>query len=693
LISSRLLLSRTRSVISGPQIARYFAFIVYCCIPFLGGNHLPLYYINIDKFWIENIFLLSLIISIILCFYTNKEGLNSSLWKRFSSFFLPFLAINVFSLFFTWNTLSTLKEINTLSWVVGVVFLVCVFPDKGLVLKALVVGAFLSSVCAIVQFTILYPKLIDMHRDSQYALLVGSQTIPFSSFLYHNIFGGYLACVLPISIYYAIFEKKILYSITTIIILTALVLTTTRIGITLAVLSALASLILSIRDHDAKRFFHIAALVCVGLLIAVLLMGTNTKGAPDGVQREIKQKITNLPVQIKTLNTRTQIWKVGLKAFIKKPMFGYGAGTFEYPYKKYFDGGIGTKYAHSTIIKIAVELGIAGIICWFFYLAGCLIWLQNVFWSRKNVFIAFSALSYFLFGVVDFSFDTPAHVLTFFLLTGLLSQFETEKGLFCEKAKMKKLIHYGIFGSIILLCMVSFYFTTRLILSSKAIETGNAMAENGFPIDAVYNAYEDAIKTMSLNNEGYIKAAGTLIALSYIDKDMTKKQEAKIILSSHLRKMEKSKDKDPELFYTTGIGYATIGNNEKADYYLTKALSYLPSSSYYVFGLAEYYFNIGDYGKAKQTIKSFAPYINNYETTRNPNGFYVYKMRDLEAEMELREGNPNNAILLARENLKDAERERFVITSARARGLVTKEFVVSHLQERIDQIKSRGGKH
>ena len=90
-------------------------------------------------------------------------------------------------------------------------------------------------------------------------------------------------------------------------------------------------------------------------------------------------------------------------------------------------------------------------------------------------------------------------------------------------------------------------------------------------------------------------------------------------------------------------------------------------------GLAEYYFNLGDYEKAKQTIKSFAPYMNNYENTRNPNGFYVYKMRDLEAEIALREGNTDNALVLARENLQDAERERFVITSVRARELVKKE--------------------
>jgi O-antigen ligase len=140
-------------------------------------------------------------------------------------------------------------------------------------------------------------------------LLVEAQPIPFSSFLYHNIFGGYLASIVPISLYFAVYKKRVFYSITTIAILTGLILTTTRIGIGLAVLSILASLVLSVKDHDMKRFFHISGLACMGLLIAVLLMNIHIKDAPKGVQKEITQKITSIPAQIKTLNTRTEIWK------------------------------------------------------------------------------------------------------------------------------------------------------------------------------------------------------------------------------------------------------------------------------------------------------------------------------------------------------------------------------------------------
>jgi hypothetical protein len=57
---------------SSVSIARPFLFIAYCAIPFLGGNHLPLFYVTIDKFWIENLFLLLLVISLMFLFLVKK---------------------------------------------------------------------------------------------------------------------------------------------------------------------------------------------------------------------------------------------------------------------------------------------------------------------------------------------------------------------------------------------------------------------------------------------------------------------------------------------------------------------------------------------------------------------------------------------------------------------------------------------
>jgi hypothetical protein len=64
-------------------------------------------------------------------------------------------------------------------------------------------------------------------------------------------------------------------------------------------------------------------------------------------------------------------------------------------------------------------------------------------------------------------------------------------------------------------------------------------------------------------------------------------------------------------------------------------------------------------------------------------------MRDLEVEIMLREGNSPGALSLAVENLKDAERERFVITNVRARGIVEKKTVLDALRRRVDSIREQ----
>jgi len=674
---------------TGISIARFFLVAAYSTIPFLGGNHLPLFYVTIDKFWIENLFLFCLILTLLMVFLSNKD-ISIFAWKKFLLFLAPFAVITVLSVLYTWNMLSTLEEINILLWAIGLVFLVGVLPDKDTILKALVFGAFLSSLCAIVQLTILYPSLTETLRNSKYSLLIETHPIPFSSFLYHNIYGGYLALIAPISLYFAVHERKKFYSISTVALLAALLFTTSRIAIGLVTLSILTSLVLLMVDRDVKRILHIVGIVCAGLLIAILLMNINKKEMSGGVQREIKSKVTNIGTQIKTLNTRTEIWKGGRRAFMHKPILGYGAGTFELPYRKYYDGSFGTKYAHSVIIKTIVELGIVGIICWFFYLAGCFLLLRNVFLERRNAHIVLAILSLFLFSIIDFSFDAPAHIVTFFLLTSALIKDEAvdkKTTAIFGKEKKPKLTARGLIIIILMCLIVSFYFSLKVNLSNKALENGIAMEENGFPPLATYAVYRDVIEKMPLNDEGHVRLLSMLVARFDAENDAIKKEETRESLTKYLNSMETTRSRNSELFYVMGVGYAVLGSDNKAVHYFNKALFYCPSSSYYVLRIAEYYFHRGNYNMAIKTIRSFAPYMDNYEVARNPNGQYIYQMRDLEIEIMLREGNRPGALSLAIENLKDAERERFIITNARARKIVEKEKILNTLQKRIDSIK------
>ena len=127
------------------------------------------------------------------------------------------------------------------------------------------------------------------------------------------------------------------------------------------------------------------------------------------------QKTKAVSADLSTLNTRTDIWKNALNAFRHSPIFGYGAGSFEYAYRKYFDGNSYTGVAHSSLVKIAVELGLIGVICFFFYLAGISITFEKALKEPRYLFIFFSLCAGFLFGLVDFSFDIKSHILLFFL--------------------------------------------------------------------------------------------------------------------------------------------------------------------------------------------------------------------------------------------------------------------------------------
>ena len=76
-------------------------------------------------------------------------------WKvcfmRFLMFFLPFAAVGVISIFYTWNRFYTINNLNVLSWVVGVVFLFSISEKRETLLKALLAGAVLSVFCMIAQ--------------------------------------------------------------------------------------------------------------------------------------------------------------------------------------------------------------------------------------------------------------------------------------------------------------------------------------------------------------------------------------------------------------------------------------------------------------------------------------------------------------------------------------------------------------
>ena len=110
-----------------------FTFLTFFFLPFLGGNHLPLFYVSIDKFWIETIFGICLVISVMLRYMRSEREPTGFI--GFAVCFLPFALLSAISLSYSWNRFSTLISLSILVWALGGVYLFLLSPKKELCLR------------------------------------------------------------------------------------------------------------------------------------------------------------------------------------------------------------------------------------------------------------------------------------------------------------------------------------------------------------------------------------------------------------------------------------------------------------------------------------------------------------------------------------------------------------------------------
>ncbi len=658
-----------------------FTFLTFFFLPFLGGNHLPLYYVSIDRFWIETLFTILLIISAMLTYLNQQRGQSDFL--RFARFFVPFLLLSAVSLFYTWNRFSTLVHFGILVLALGVVYVFLMSTNKEVCFAGLVAGAALSSFAAILQHQILFPNLMKAFTHGRYAsLLIEQSGIPFASYAYHNILGGYLAFILPLAIYLTIYRKSISSGIASSLIITGVVLTSTRIGLAIVILGLIANLVIFIYSRNRLGILKVLGVVTLSAIICLSLLYGGKTGKNTGVQNVIAQKAKTAYTQLSTLNTRTDIWKNGLAAFRNSPLVGYGAGTFEYAYRKYFDGNSYTGVAHSTLIKTIVELGILGLLCFLFYLFGVFIRTRSIMRDPMGRFVLIAVASGFLFGLVDFSFDVTSHIITFFVLTAFFFA-ESAPQPKSQSTPKKECGSVFVFAIVIASLMVTFLFSSRVSLFRRTIETADLIKENGFALEALY-AYRDAIETMPLSNEGYMKAFATLVQIYQLEGSEKVRPLMMKELSEYITTSEKQKDRDSELYFILGQAYSLKGEQEKTRFYFDQALYYYPSSSRYVYEIAYYYASRGKADEAMKYIRSFDPYIEKHRGPHNPRGIFVYKIRDLEADLQYKNGNSTEAVNIAQKNLQDAKNNIYVITSAKSRNFVARDQFVEYLKQKAD---------
>ncbi len=584
-----------------------------------------------------------------------------------------------------------MNSANILVWTLGVVFVYSVSDRKETLAKALVLGAGLLALTAILQYVIVFPRMLETFKDGLYGQIIREQGgLPFASYLHQNMVGGYLAILFPVALQMGVKHRWIPGLAACPVILAALVLSASRISLGLTFVTLAVAMIFHMMRREGRHLAVIGAI----LLVAAILSGYLLHGAPMAQQKErggatrvLEEKARGAVSQLSTINTRTDIWRNGLRAFVASPSFGYGAGCFEHGYKRCFDGATYTRVAHSSILKYAVETGLIGVVCFCWYLCCAVFGFLRRTGRGGGVppGVLLASLWAFTFGLVDFSFDVAAHVVTFFLLTSmpLLHRGAREGGVPGDRP----VAGGGVSGAglpvlVAILLIASFLFTTRTDLSRKSLEGGAILEENGLVTDA-FLAYDSAVRDMPLNNEGYVRVLQILIRSYGNERNETSRLRTMEGIGVYLKRIGEPRDRDSELFFAMARGCALLGMHDKAGRYFREALILYPSSVYYTIEAMAYHRARGDTGKALELAASFRPYLEKYRTPHDPRGVHIYRFRDLEADLELESGRPHRALAIAEENLKDARERAFAITSARAREYVSEEDLLRHLQERV----------
>ena len=231
------------------------------------------------------------------------------------------------------------------------------------------------------------------------------------------------------------------------------------------------------------------------------------------------------------------------------------------------------------------------------------------------------------------------------------------------------------------LCL-SFFFTTRASLSRKLVEDGTLAEEAGMFGNA-YLSYKDAIRTMPLSNDGYIRVISILLKSYDNQKDPQYKEQVKSALSSYLREVERNSDNDSELYFVRGMCRSMLAPGKDACALVSKAISLYPSSGYYIFETARCYARLGDFGEALGVIGSIEPYLGSFKVSGNPQGLFVYKVRDLQAEIEFKKGNREKALAIESENLLDGMSGKYAIYHTKAREYLPREVLITYLTERV----------
>jgi|TARA_R100001530_G_scaffold21392_1_gene17649 O-antigen ligase len=295
------------------------------------------------------------------------------------------------------------------------------FAEFSLILISL---GFVVSVYALVQQVSLDPY----YWKGSYAMEGSAR--PFSTLSHPNFLSEFLIMVLPF-VYYKIAQGKKYYIFFAVIFIFAIFGTQTRAAFVALFVSGLYFVLLYKErfwffNPDTRQFQiyiwrKINWKITVGIISIIIILNLSFPQTP------LKRFFT----QPSTINSRIDMWGVGVDMVKASPVFGIGLDNISevYRYQYYYTRGEfptqDQNKIHNEPLNIAIEKGLVGLGCWLFFLTIFFWIVKKKSQNPQIIVLSTSIVGYLIQNLFSFSV-IPTSILFWFII-GMIIVYKNDK--------------------------------------------------------------------------------------------------------------------------------------------------------------------------------------------------------------------------------------------------------------------------
>jgi hypothetical protein len=387
---------------------------------------------------------------------------------------------------------------------------------------------------------------------------------------------------------------------------------------------------------DWRPRFSWPRLAVVGAVLGVMFFSAWSLDSIRGYilkTLETDERTQTVTLRDPSIGGRTMMWNDTLRMIQDRPVFGSGAGSWQWIYQRYKNPSILTRpgFTHNDFLNLASDYGLVG-----FLLAGAIIaGFYRHAWAmskppqapEKRAFAAgamISVASILFHSWFDSSLHIPGNALLFSVILGCTAAIGNEQRF--PRVPMKPAARYGLGIAVPLVCGVALYFFTPTARATRYTDLGNLLkVDLDYELALAY--YDYAILLDPRSPEPHARRGDIHRTWAHWrvgpEKEAERKQLARQAIDSYAESLRLNPYQAPVLLDKAKM-HEIVGEDELAEKTYEQAVEVYPTNPIAHFLMGTFFRDRGNRERARQAFAAaiklqYTPAIGmNIDELRSP---------------------------------------------------------------------------